>query len=389
MNTLLKISPASTRWLGNSLLTLVFVLLSQTAYADEPIKGAFGQVLGQAFDLATATRTVWGGQSLTFSYPAPVQTPELTEFDVTASPLTLRIYAISATGKSQGLKPCQDTAYSLFAVVAKKYGGDQYGGSLRESTDRRELFLLQSKTGRRIQITCNEKGDLTMSYLDTALKQAADVEHIEVNQIEDDFGAARYEKILPRVRELAEQKAPWAETLMGLMYRKGAGVAHDDEKGEYYYQRAAERGWRNAQYALGTLYSSQFRYKLAETWLLKAANQEYAVAEENLALLYLSKSPLQSEEKAFTWFLRAAEHGRPDAQYNTCFDYADGLGVKRDMVEALKWCYIAARNHTPGREGRVLAERNTVHLGQQMQPQEIARAREAADRWLAQHDESK
>ena len=49
-----------------------------------------------------------------------------------------------------------------------------------------------------------------------------------------------------------------------------------------------------------------------ETWLLKAANQEYPEAEENLALLYLNKGPLHSEDKSFTWYSRAAEHGRPD-----------------------------------------------------------------------------
>jgi hypothetical protein len=51
----------------------------------------------------------------------------------------------------------------------------------------------------------------------------------------------------------------------------------------------------------------------------------------------------------------------------------------RDMVEAYKWCYIAARH------GQVLANRNKDHLAGQMQPQDVARAREAAERWLAQH----
>jgi TPR repeat protein len=383
MTTGLKTLPAAAGWLANSLLALVFVVFSQPSYADEPIKGAFEQVLGQVFDPATATHTIVDPRLLAFSYPAPVQIPELTDFKVAVSPLSYRIYAIFATGKSDGLKPCLDTGLSLFSLVAKKYAGDQYGTSLNEYKDGRGWFLTQSKTGRSIQIKCDDKGELTMRYLDDALQQAAEVEQSEVNQINSDYAASQYAKILPRVRELVEQGNPWAETLLGLMYRKGAGVAHDDEKAEDYYQRAAQRGWFGAQYNLGTLYHSQFRYKQAETWLLKAANEEYPQAEENLAQLYLDKSPLQSEEKAFTWFLRAAEHGRPNAQYNTCFDYADGLGVARDMVEAYKWCYIAARH------GQVQADRNKDHLAGQMEPQDVARARGAAERWLAQHGESK
>jgi hypothetical protein len=136
-----------------------------------------------------------------------------------------------------------------------------------------------------------------------------------------------------------------------------------------------------AEYNLGTFYRTQFRYKQAEVWLSKAANQGYPEAEENLAQLYLDKTPLHSEDKAFIWLLRAAEHGRPESQYNTCFDYADGLGVSRDMVEAYKWCYIAARN------GQRQAGPNRDHLAKQMQPEEVARGREAAERWLAEHAE--
>jgi TPR repeat protein len=386
MTTGLKTSPAMARWFAGSLLTLVFVVMcSLAANADDPnggnqpINGGFGQVLGEVFDPAAATRTTLDRDRLLFWYPAPVQSPELTEFFVAASPFTFRIYGIFASGKSEGKKSCLEAAQALFSIVAEKYGGDQYGADLRQYRDGSGWFLMQSKSGRGIRVICSDKGELTMNYGDDALQQSAQAEHRELNQINADYEASQYAKILPRVRELAKQGSAWAETLLGLMYRKGAGVAHDDEAAEDYYHQAAQRGWVQAQYNLGTLYLSQFRYKQAETWLLKAATREYALAQENLAQLYLAKSPLQSEDNAFTWFLRAAEHGRVESQYNTCFDYADGLGVTRDMIEAYKWCYIAAR------QGHVLATRNKDHLAGKMQPQEVARGQEAAERWLAQH----
>ena len=107
--------------------------------------------------------------------------------------------------------------------------------------------------------------------------------------------------------------------------------------------------------------------------------QNWFQAENNLGQLYLAKGLLYSEEKSFTWFLRAAEHGDIEAQYNTCYDYADGLGVTRDMVEAYRWCYIAGQN------GQAAAARNRDHLAQQMPPADVARARAAAERWLRDH----
>jgi hypothetical protein len=231
----LKTSPAPTAWRVNWLLALALVLLSQSALADEPIKGAFGQVLGNAFDATTATRTKLDRGSLLFSFFPPEQTPILTEFTALASPISFRIFAIFATGKSEGQKACLDNALGLFSIISKKYSGDQYGASIYELPDNHGYVLKQCKTGRSIHVTCDEKGELELSYLDDALHQAAEVEQEEVNQISSDFQAARYDKILPRVRELAEQKYPFAETLMGLMYRKGAGVVHDDEKAEWGY----------------------------------------------------------------------------------------------------------------------------------------------------------
>jgi TPR repeat protein len=330
MTTGLKISPRIVGWLANSLLALVFVLIPQSAHADDPIMGAFGLLLGQAFDPPETSRINLDRNVLLFSYLAPAQTPELNELLVMATPVTFRIWGIAASGKSEGLRPCHDRAASEFSMISMKYGGDQYGASLHEYDDGRGWSLTQSKTGRTIRVICNEKGELTRTYLDDTLRQAAQVEHRELNQINTDFEAGEYEKILPRVRELAGLGNVWAETMLGRMYRKGAGVVQDDETAEDYYQRAAQRGWVNAQYNLGLLYFSQFRYKQAEPWLLKAANRERTEAQETLVDLYLAKSPLRSEEKAFTWSLRLAEHGRADAQYYTCLDYANGVGVSRD-----------------------------------------------------------
>lgn len=354
---------------------------SQGALAEEPIQRAFGQTLGSVFDPATSNQSSGGPDEVTFWYPDPAKIPELTEFFVAVTPVTYRIYGIYATGEASDKSACIDSEHGLFALVAEKYNGQQYGGEMRAVKGEEAYFLTQSKTHRMIHVGCEDvdgKGKLEMTYLDEALRDEAKSEGQEIAQLQGDFQAQNYARILPRLRELARKGNLWAETMLGLMYGHGYGVARDEDAAEDYYLRAAQGGWLNAEFNLGTFYQQRFRYKPAEVWLQKAAERGLPEAEENLAQLYLAKGPLQSEDNAFHWFLRAAEHGQRESQYNTCYDYADGLGVARDMVEAYKWCYIAARN------GQKQADANKDHLAAQMRPDEVARGREAAEHWLAQ-----
>lgn len=350
------------------------------ARAEEPIKGAFGQTLGATFDPSNATRSLSDSRFLTFWFAhPPLPALGVSEYSVAVSPLTYRIYMILGAGQGGSLNACLDSSKSLFALIADKYYGKTYDATMSEYTDHRGWFLTQPKTGRGIRVTCSPNGELVARYEDTALKTTADGEQREFNQLRADYSAGNYTGILPRVQALAEQGNLWAQTQLGLMYRKGQGVLHDDDKAEEYYGRAAKKGWAAAQFNLGTYYKTQFRFREAEFWLLKAEEQGDYQAELNLAQLYHAPGALHNEEKSFVWLLRGAEHGDATAQYNTCWDYADGVGVAKNMVEAYRWCYIAAQ------QGQPQAIRNRDHLALQMQPMEVARARAAAEKWLGEH----
>jgi TPR repeat protein len=359
---------------------------SQSAVAEEPIQRAFGQTLGAVFDPATSTQSSGYTDDAVFWYPDPAKIPELTEFSVSVTPITYRVYGIYATGKASDKSACIDSVHGLFAIVAKKYNGEQYGGDMRQVKGEEAYFLTQSKTHRMIHVGCEDvdgKVKLEMGYVDETIRDEAKSEGQDIAHLQADFQAQNYARILPRVQELAGKGNLWAETLLGLMYGHGYGVTRDEDAAQDYYLRAAQRGWLNAEFNLGTFYQHRFLYKQAEMWLQKAAERGLPEAEENLAQLYIAKGPLNSEEHAFHWFLRAAEDGQRESQYNTCYGYADGLGVKRDMVEAYKWCYIAARN------GQKQADANKDHLAAQMRPEEVARGREAAELWLAQKHSDK
>ena len=61
--------------------------------------------------------------------------------------------------------------------------------------------------------------------------------------------------------------------------------------------------------------------------------------------------------EAAKWFLKAAENGVPDAQFQIGVYYARGDGVEQNMVEAYKWLTVAKLyNHKRAEEARAELE---------------------------------
>ena len=64
-------------------------------------------------------------------------------------------------------------------------------------------------------------------------------------------------------------------------------------------------------------------------------------AEEKAALDVEAKAPqeeaIKGDAKALAELRGRAEKGEADAQFNLGFMYANGLGVTKDEVEAVKW----------------------------------------------------
>lgn len=135
---------------------------------------------------------------------------------------------------------------------------------------------------------------------------------------------------------------PWAQFTIGYMYSNGKDVPLDSKKALYWYRKAAEQGYIEAQCSLG------FRYYFgidvnedqdeAIQWYLKAAEQGSAEAQ-----YYLGFHNFGSNSKeAVSWFLKAAEQGYGSAQWYLGFMYENGFGVKRNAHDAAQWYHKAA-----------------------------------------------
>ncbi len=107
----------------------------------------------------------------------------------------------------------------------------------------------------------------------------------------------------------------------------------------------AQNGDRKAQFFLGVLYdsASNDKYK-ALHWYLRAAQQGDANAQHNLGLAYARGLGVKKNvPEAVRWWRLAGMKGNSDSQYNLGIIYATGAkGVEQNFREAKRWWLLAA-----------------------------------------------
>lgn len=117
----------------------------------------------------------------------------------------------------------------------------------------------------------------------------------------------------------------------------------------------AKQGDPEAQVALGNLYrhgSSDLKKdsQAAMVWYLKAAEQEYDIAQYSVGILYyLGEGVQQDYAKAEEWFRKAAAQGGESVvPYMLGKLYEEGHGTRENPDEAQSWYLMAAeRNYIP------------------------------------------
>jgi TPR repeat protein len=115
-----------------------------------------------------------------------------------------------------------------------------------------------------------------------------------------------------------------------------------------YYERAAEAGLPDAQYAMAQFYANGVGGKKrddakARTLLFKAARQNYDTAQIDLgAWLIEGRGGKRDLVAGFQWTKQAAEGGNVAAQNRLAKLYMGGIGVEPDSILAAAW-YIVAR----------------------------------------------
>ena len=177
-----------------------------------------------------------------------------------------------------------------------------------------------------------------------------------------------------------------AQYNMGVMYEHGWGVTQDMPGAVKWYRLTVDKGHFKAKYALGTLLHGG---KGAPQDFVSARKLFTEVAFDQPSLLDLDKDTRRdaafalavmidrgeggpkNDKEATHWFLKAAELGHRRSKVEAARRYSKGIGIDRDMQEALKWYRAAAV------EGEVAAAfilANRYHRGEGGIPQDYVEA---------------
>ncbi|XP_043438631.1 death ligand signal enhancer isoform X1 [Prionailurus bengalensis] len=147
-----------------------------------------------------------------------------------------------------------------------------------------------------------------------------------------------------------------AQYNVGLCHEHGRGTPRDLGKAVLFYQLAASQGHCLAQYR----YARCLLQGPASTWdpecqravsmLKQAAHSGLREAQAFLGVLF-TKEPHLDEQRAVKYLWLAANNGDSQSRYHLGICYEKGLGVQRNLGEAIR-CYqqSAALGNEPARE---------------------------------------
>ena len=116
-----------------------------------------------------------------------------------------------------------------------------------------------------------------------------------------------------------------------------------------YYEKSAEQGIADAQYALSQIYLNvdgieESKRARAREWLLRAARAGYDTAQLDIAIWLIEGiAGDRNLEEGFAWMKRAAESGNVVAQNRLSHLYVNAIGTRPNPVEAAKWYVLSRR----------------------------------------------
>lgn len=158
------------------------------------------------------------------------------------------------------------------------------------------------------------------------------------------------------------EATPLSQANLGCLYMRGLGVKKDYSKALLYLTDSAKRGCPVGDYYLGILnkngWGTPQNYQLAMKFFEKAVKGGIKNAVVEIAILDYCGHGVQSNEKvasenvalAFEIIAKEAELGNHAAMLFLGNIYEQGLGIKMDYKQALKWYEKAATGSNEARE---------------------------------------
>jgi uncharacterized protein len=152
-------------------------------------------------------------------------------------------------------------------------------------------------------------------------------------------------------------------------------------------RKAADQGYAPAQVELALMYGNGLGLPQSDAealkWMRKAADQGLALAQENLGTLYSTGRVVpQNDAEAAKWYRKAAEQGSARSQLALGWAYGTGRGVPQNYVQAHMWLNVAASHYDASAEPIALPDSEPTKLRDRaasvMSPAQIAEAQRLA-----------
>ena len=165
-------------------------------------------------------------------------------------------------------------------------------------------------------------------------------------------------------------------------YTYGADkIEPDAERAKVWLKIGAENEDIRSLHNLGVLYVQEKNDRAAVPYFRRAAELGFAGSQNNYGWhLYEGTGVKRNKAEAVYWIVRAAEQGEPFAYGSLCEIYGAGDVFRRDDVEAMKWCRLAADTMPMGK-ARDTAVRIMDRFARKMKDKEVAAANERVDLW--------
>ena len=153
-------------------------------------------------------------------------------------------------------------------------------------------------------------------------------------------------KEIENLKDLATAGFVEAQHQLATYYHYGV-IEKNGDKALQWWSKAAEQAYAPAQYQLAVMYYNGEGTKKngdkAFQWFSKAAEQDYAHAQYSLAVMYYNgEGTKKNGDKAFQWFSKAAEQDYAPAQYQLAVMYYNGEGTEKNGDKAFQWFSKAA-----------------------------------------------
>ena len=173
-------------------IALCFIFLSSNnVYADNKIKGAFGIKFGQKFEISSAKgKADIGYDKLSYEFMPKDSFSSFTDYYVSITPLTHRVYSIYATADGYKQDECKKEKDIVASLIKDKY-------LIKKVHENFVKDKTLKKNGVSISIYCRIVSDdrgksLNITYFDNETSKLVDVEK---KQIKDKKKAERNKSI--------------------------------------------------------------------------------------------------------------------------------------------------------------------------------------------------